>query len=126
MDLSKLDKNEQLAARVYIRRRRKAMDHFFFLQDLKHDDFLSSFKEDHTFKIMDIKEGYEAYPFDFVLDCMDIKTAEKVVFVFNWQAHESGLMNTLIGLTKKPNKVVYNSYGLKKNDSAKVLYGSKV
>lgn len=129
MDFSKLDKSEQTAARVYIRRRRKAWDHFFNLQDLKTGDYIST--KSGIYEVVVVKEDFDASPLDIVVTARCVKTNRLALFGFSIKAQEAGLMYSLLRLHNKDKNIgdvntIYDSFelNLKLDQSAKVLYGT--
>lgn len=116
------DKSEAVAVRVFLRRRRQAWDHFFFLQDLKPGMFLST-KKDELLEILRVDD--DIFPFNIVILCAEKtpKNNNKNTihhYAFSIKAHEAGF-------TFLPRTSIYeNSFaaGLKISLPGKVLYGS--
>lgn len=127
MDLSKLEKSEAVAARVYLRNRRKAWDHFFSLQDLKTGDYVSCKKA--IYQVVAVREDYDASPLDIVVTGRDVNTDRLALFGFSIKAQEAGLMYALLRLHNKDKNVldvntIYDPYelGLKLDEKAKLIY----
>lgn len=123
MDLSKLDKSEAIAARVYLRRRRKAWEHFFYLQDIKIGDWITN-KIGELELVIKIMEGVDAGNFDIVIMSQPKDPNECAnAYAFNVRAAEGGFMKHLmkadghIGFRNSMN------FKVKITKSAKVLYG---
>lgn len=119
MDLSKLEKAEAVAARVYLRKRRKAWDHFFFMQELKVGKYLTG--NNGIYYITAVDEAFDASPLDIVITCEEIKTNKTYHFGFSIRAFESDFMTALL---RWHNKGVANSYeqDFKINEEAELLY----
>lgn len=115
MDLSKLDKSEAIAARVYLRRRRKVWDHFYDLQELKAGDFIST-KHSPAREIKAVIEGVDAYPFDIKIICKN-KT-----YVFGIGLAEAGLMDKFLKVSNSEYKDTLANE-VKINPVGKVLFG---
>lgn len=127
MKFDSLPEDEKRAARVYIRRRRKAWDHFFSLQDLKTGDYVSSKKD--VYEVVTITEAYDASPLDIVVTARNVKTNRLALFGFSIKAQEAGLMYALLRLHNKDKNVadvniIYDSFelGLKIDEQARLLY----
>lgn len=118
-----LNKSEQIAARVYIRRRRKAWDQFHFMQDLKIGDFLIN-KENRIFEVLEIREDFYAPPLDIIITLRDVKTRVELLYGFSIKAYEAGLMRFLL---RRHEKEIhdFSREEFKLNEQAKVLYGRK-
>lgn len=119
MDLSKLKKSEAVAARVYIRNRRKAWNHFYFLQDLKSGTYITG--KGGVYFINSVQEDFDCSPLDIVIVCTNVISGEISHFGFSIRAFESGFMTALL---RWHNRGIKNSYEqqFKLSEGAQLIY----
>ena len=127
MDLNKLPKEEQIAARVYIRRRRKAYEYYYDLQDLKIGNVVIVNRTLQT--IVDIREpGNRNWSFDIVIETSGVEYGKRNQYGFSLSHAIGGTLQNFINQFNENRTDKYlNPYklNLRKSKAGEVLYGKK-
>lgn len=131
MDLTKLEKSEKIAARVYLRRRRRALEMLYMFQELKVGDYL---KLDHqTVRVEEIRENSDTGlpEITYLISVQPIDTVNTNLHVFwdiafSYNLAEAGFHSRyldMIGAKYGGKYYCPIQHKLQVDSSAQVLYG---
>lgn len=125
---TKLNRNEAVAVRVYTRRRRKAYDHFYFLQDLKIGDIIFDTELKEPMRVVRIDESYDASPLDIVVFTERVNGLSAIYsYGFSIKAYEAQFMSPFLKYYNKTKlndfEIMRDSTKLTKSTTIDILYG---